>query len=316
MTVFQVKLNRSPRSIVVGDHTITIECVRPEEMRSDEEQEFIVSAENLGDSSAGSGDALPPEGGQGADAALRPNAATLAAGTSAAASASAPSTSTIAMPTSVASVITDPSLKVVTPLAQSNAVPVLSGATHEVLTAEEVGFGGVSEEELSDLKQLLQNAADEVIELQDQQRRSLNEMQEVAVELAAAAASWLVGVAVDRGQFAIDDLIRKAIHQMEADQPVRVRLNPADHELLTKLMRDSESQQMLEQISCFDDATLARGTVRVESGRRILVSDMNTRLEDIRRLWMEKLDDSQIERRGDGAASGTLRRFPERRETA
>ena len=40
------------------------------------------------------------------------------------------------------------------------------------------------------------------------------------------------------------------------------------------------------------------------------------RLEEIRRTWMEKLDDSQIERRGDGSASRTLRRFPERRETA
>jgi hypothetical protein len=51
-----------------------------------------------------------------------------------------------------------------------------------------------------------------------------------------AAASWLVGCCIDRKRlFAIDDLIAKSLHQLEIDQPVRVRLNPADHELLKKL---------------------------------------------------------------------------------
>lgn len=220
------------------------------------------------------------------------------------------------LPSSVASVITDPGDRVMTPLALSNAVPVLSGATHEVVTAAEVGLGGVSEEELTELRQMLANTAELVMELQDQHRQSLHEMQEVAVELAVAATSWLTGVAIDRGEFAVDDLIRKALQQMEIDQPVRVRLNPADHDLLKNLIRDPAGRRMLENVSCFDDPQLARGSCRVESGRRILLSDMESRLENIRRSWMEKLDDSQVERRGDGSTSRTLRRFPERRETA
>jgi flagellar biosynthesis/type III secretory pathway protein FliH len=195
-------------------------------------------------------------------------------------------------------------------------VPVLSGATHEVVTPEEVGLGGVSEEEIAELRQLLANAAEMVAELQDQHRRSLGEMQEVAAELASAAASWLVGYAIDRNMFAVDDLIRTSLQQLGADQPVRVRLNPADHELLKTLLRDPHSRDLLEQVSCADDATMHRGSCRVESGRRILLTDMNSRLEDIRRMWMEKLDDSQVERRGDGSAARTMRRFPDRRETA
>jgi flagellar biosynthesis/type III secretory pathway protein FliH len=97
---------------------------------------------------------------------------------------------------------------------------------------------------------------------------------------------------------------------------VRVRLNPADHDLLKNLIRDPAGRRMLENVSCFDDPELARGTCRVESGRRIVLSDMESRMENIRRSWMEKLDDSQVERRGDGSTSRTLRRFPERRETA
>jgi flagellar biosynthesis/type III secretory pathway protein FliH len=203
-----------------------------------------------------------------------------------------------------------------TPLALSNSVPLLSGATHEVVTAEELGLGGVSEDEVSALKQLLANAAELVVELQDQHRQSLGEMQEVAAELASAAASWLVGYAIDRNLFAVDDLIRKSLQQLGVDQPVCVRLNPLDHELLKTLMKDPHSRNLLDQMSCVEDSSMPRGSCRVESGRRILVSDMQSRLEDIRRLWMEKLDDSQVERRGDGSAARTLRRFPDRRETA
>jgi flagellar biosynthesis/type III secretory pathway protein FliH len=152
--------------------------------------------------------------------------------------------------------------------------------------------------------------------LQASHRQSLGEMQAVAVELATVAASWLVGAAIDREMFAVDDLIMKSLEHLDLNQSVKVRLNSADHELLQTLMKDPASQSQLKQVSFEKDTTIPRGSVRVEAGHRILVTDMTTRLEEIRRTWMEKLDDSQIERRGDGPASRTLRRFPERRETA
>ncbi len=304
MNSLQITLKRSPRSLVVGDQTITIEFARGDE------SDLKSHDSNQSDANNSSG--------------IRDSVSTPAP-VSSSPSVTAPEpqaevdkqeTATNHLPTSVASVLTDPTGRVMTPLAFSNAVPVLSGATHEVVTAEEVGLGGVSEEELTDLRQMLANTAELVTELQDQHRQSLHEMQEVAVELATAATSWLTGVAIDRGEFAVDDLIRKALHQMEIDQPVRVRLNPADHNLLKNLIRDPAGRRMLENVSCFDDPELARGSCRVESGRRIVLSDMESRLENIRRSWMEKLDDSQVERRGDGSTSRTLRRFPERRETA
>jgi hypothetical protein len=304
MNSLQITLKRSPRSLVVGDQTITIEFARDE--KSDLKENESNTAETSDSKEVWQSESTPEpaSSGESVIAAEPPVEVDLHEATSS------------HLPTSVASVITDPAGRVMTPLAFSNAVPVLSGATHEVVTAEEVGLGGVSEEELTELRQMLANTAELVMELQDQHRQSLHEMQEVAVELATAATSWLTGVAIDRGEFAVDDLIRKALHQMEIDQPVRVRLNPADHDLLKNLIRDPAGRRMLENVSCFDDPELARGTCRVESGRRIVLSDMESRLENIRRSWMEKLDDSQVERRGDGSTSRTLRRFPERRETA
>ncbi len=293
MTVLHVTLKRSPRSLLVGNPPIPVpsSCAVEVECEPDEQTGVAIAEPDTAVRNAVPvvANVRSADGGRHADSSL---------------------------PKSIASVTSDVGGRVMTPLALSNSVPLLSGATHEVVTAEELGLGGVSEDEVSALKQLLANAAELVVELQDQHRQSLGEMQEVAAELASAAASWLVGYAIDRNLFAVDDLIRKSLQQLGVDQPVCVRLNPLDHELLKTLMKDPHSRNLLDQMSCVEDSSMPRGSCRVESGRRILVSDMQSRLEDIRRLWMEKLDDSQVERRGDGSAARTLRRFPDRRETA
>ncbi len=309
MTTLNVTLKRSPRSLIVGDHTIAIEFARPE-------GEANTPADGVQTHSSSLKQVDSPSNARQTSSMTRSADAGRVSSGIPTATTPTGMTASPAMPKSTASITADPSGKVVTPLSQSNAVPILSGATHEVVTAADLGFGGVSEEELHDVKQLLANAAEMVLELQEQHRQSLSEMQEVAVELAAAAASWLVGFAIEHDMFAIDDLIRKSLHQLELDQPVRVRLNPADHELLRNLMKDPTSRDALKNVTCFDDSAIPRGNCRVESGRKILLTDMDSRLADIRRSWMEKLDDSQVERRGDGSAASALRRFPDRRETA
>ncbi len=273
MHTHHIQLKRSPRTVAVGNKTVTIEG----KARADYTSKPITSV---------------PAAAPVSQTATRPKSV------------------------SVASVIANPIDRSVTPLSRSTAVPVLSNVAHEVVTAAEIGLGGVDPDEIRRLQQLLADAAEAVQELQTQHQQSLGEMQEVAVELATAAASWLVGYAIDRDMFAVDELILKALEHLELNQSVKVRLHPADHTLLQTLLSDPVSRQQLDLVSCLQDESIPRGSVRVESGRRILLTDMHTRLEEIRRTWMEKLDDSQIERRGDGSASRTLRRFPERRETA
>lgn len=175
---------------------------------------------------------------------------------------------------------------------------------------------GVSAAELTGLTDLLATVAENLQELREQQRRAAAEMQQTTVELAVAAASWLTGVAISANMFAVDDLIRMALQQLQIDSPVVVHLHPQDHALLQQLLTDSPDAALLEQVSCVDDPGLARGSCRVACGRRTLISDMDSRLEEIRRLWMENLDAAQVERRGDGPHGRALRRFPDRRETA
>ncbi|MCA9063402.1 MAG: hypothetical protein KDA96_10095 [Planctomycetaceae bacterium] len=163
---------------------------------------------------------------------------------------------------------------------------------------------------------LLTDLAESVEEIRQQRRQTLEEMQQVAIELSMAATSWLVGAAIDADQFAVDDLIRTGMARLDLDDAVQVELNPADHDLLQRLLEESPDPGLVERITVIRDSALPRGSCRISSGRKSLVSDLESRLEAIHRSWLENMDDSQIERRRNGRDGRTLRRFPERRETA
>lgn len=169
-------------------------------------------------------------------------------------------------------------------------------------------------EEVVRLLEAVQTAVDD-LELRRQQ--SLGELQHVAVELAVAAASHLVFDAIEREQFAVDELVRQAITRMGLDEGITVSLHPDDLGMLQRKLADRPSPWSEGQVVLRGDPALARGGCRAESADgRILVSDVAARLSEIRRHWMEELDDAPIERRRTQAESGSLRRFPDRRETA
>jgi len=168
---------------------------------------------------------------------------------------------------------------------------------------------------LQSLTASLQTVVESVEQLSEQRRQSLEELQQVAVELSVAAARWLLGVAIEADMFAVDDLVRRAVERLDSDTGVTVRLHPDDLRLLQALQSESDDDTELPA-EVKSDATLSRGSCRVEAGRQTLLSDMDSRLEDIRRMWLESLDASQVERRRNGANASGLRRFPERRETA
>ncbi len=173
------------------------------------------------------------------------------------------------------------------------------------------------EEQLEYLRQLLNEVGVAVDDLQQQHRESLTEMQQATVELSVVAASWIVGAAIDADMFAVDDLVSAMIDRLHKEQPIRIFLNPEDANLLNHLRSSSDAEAFANSdVEFLPDAELARGIVRAESARSTLMTDMDDRLADIRRLWMENLNESQTERRADDPAGRRFRRFPERRHTA
>ena len=173
-----------------------------------------------------------------------------------------------------------------------------------------------TEAELAQLRQLLGHLEASLIDLQHQQRASLGELQQVAVELGVQTASWLTGAAIDRDVFAVDQLVSQALTILEMNRPTEIRLHPEDCRLLADLTEQEEYSLPEEEITVVPDRSIQRGVCRAESARRSLVSDWKNRLEDIHRQWLESLDDTQVERRADDPNSRGFRRFPERRETA
>jgi len=154
-----------------------------------------------------------------------------------------------------------------------------------------------------------------VEELELRRQQSLEELQTVAVELAVAAAANVVRQAIDENQFGVSELVAQTINRVVPTDVGNVRLHPEDVELL-KSHASAETFQAIENV-LKADATLQRGTVLVEEQTgRIAVTEVITRLEDIRKLWLGQIHESQIERRQTQTDAESLKRFPDRRETA
>jgi flagellar biosynthesis/type III secretory pathway protein FliH len=170
--------------------------------------------------------------------------------------------------------------------------------------------------QLEELRSLQGHLEATLSELQEQQRTSLQELQLAAVELATETTSWLVGTAIDRNLFAVDDLVANAVEALDMKGPIEIRLHPEDCRLLESLMEREDAAPLGDDVTVVPDSSLARGICRAESPKRSLLGDWKNRLEDIHRNWLESLNDTQVERRADDPHGRGFRRFPDRRETA
>lgn len=151
--------------------------------------------------------------------------------------------------------------------------------------------------------------------LHEQQRQRLQEMQEVAVELAVAIASRLIHENIDRGAFGVDAMIRQVVAQLESEHPVTVYLHPNDLALLHKRLGDAKLMTANHtEVRLAADATLKRGDCRAETGDVHLLSQLEDHLVEIRKGLLHNLPIAEVERR-NGSISG-LKRFPDRRQTA
>jgi len=168
-----------------------------------------------------------------------------------------------------------------------------------------------------DLRPLLESLISTMTEMEERRRQSLSELQHIAVELAVAVASQLVSHAIDREQFAVEELVTAMVQKTGLTQPVTVALHPADLKLLEKRLTTMPQSWNRERVTLLPDHGVARGGCRAElPDGQMLISEVTSRLSEIRRHWMEELDDAQIERRSVAGEGPPLRRFPDRRETA
>jgi flagellar biosynthesis/type III secretory pathway protein FliH len=91
---------------------------------------------------------------------------------------------------------------------------------------------------------------------------------------------------VTAGEFPIDAKVRDMLAQLGDDEPVAVRLNPADLQLLKQRLAGDPLLSDRADPRFVADDELARGACRVEGRESMLVSD---ELEDIREDLLRSL---------------------------
>lgn len=115
------------------------------------------------------------------------------------------------------------------------------------------------------------------------------ELQQTAIELALVAAECLASKSTERGQFDVEEMVRRAVESCEPDDAIVVLLNPQDLHLLNETAADAEGQTPRPMFKA--DARISRGECLVAAPSQRLTSTIADRLESIRRAWMESLDD-------------------------
>ena len=193
-------------------------------------------------------------------------------------------------------------------------VRIQSAAEQATESEQQEQQPGFTEEQI---QQMFSGLAMAISELENKQRQSINELQQVAIELAVTAASGLTGAIIECGQFRIDQLVAESLAQLQTTGPVTLHLHPQDLELFHELNnKHTETATDLSQVQLAGDPELKRGSCTATSGGVSLVSDLESRLASVRQVWMENLDDAQTERRTTGDAGWQPGRVPDRRETA
>jgi hypothetical protein len=173
------------------------------------------------------------------------------------------------------------------------------------------------EEDEAALQRLTESLLELLTEHEARRRQSLQELQHVAVELAIVAASQIVAQAIDAGVFAVESLVAEAVATLGRSERIVVALHPLDLALLHERIAGRAPDWPVDAVSFRPDPALGRGNCRADAEEGLaLISDVGARLSDMRRHWLEGIDESQVERRHDADSGRPLRRFPDRRETA
>lgn len=111
----------------------------------------------------------------------------------------------------------------------------------------------------------------------------LPELQQTTIELAHAIAAKLVLDRVHSDQFPIENLVREVVERLNTEQPIVVKLHPADF-AVWQLHVESHVSKMTrgDQVRVQPDAALSRGDCQASSGEVSIVYELRRQIEELR----------------------------------
>ena len=173
------------------------------------------------------------------------------------------------------------------------------------------------EEEWNALRQMMSGIGEAIQELELRRQNSLQELQQVAIELAIEIAAALVHDKVQRDEFPVEKQVEAIVNELGSQAAVTLKMHPDDLSLLNRRLDGREAPwNDKTDLTLVADASLARGECRAEAGDFGMMANLEQQLTEIRKQLLENMNDAQDERRQSQANDRGMRRFPDRRETA
>lgn len=165
--------------------------------------------------------------------------------------------------------------------------------------------------------QLLESISTTLADLEVRRRETLSELQQAVVELSVAIASQLTYRIIESGEFAVEKMVADAVSRLPAAEHVTLRLNPEDLALFHQRLKAIPATALdARSLQLSADPAVARGGCLAELPEQGILCDIELLLGDLHTELMEGLSDAQVERRRTQGSDRSLRRFPDRRETA
>lgn len=167
------------------------------------------------------------------------------------------------------------------------------------------------------LLQLLDGISQKLTELESRRRESLSVLQQAVVELSVAIASQLTYRIIESGEFAVEKMVEDAVSRLPAAEHVTLRLHSDDLALFQQRIKAIPAASLdARSLHLVADPAVARGGCLAELPDQGILCDIELLLGDLHTELMEGLSDAQVERRRAQGTDRSLRRFPDRRETA
>lgn len=170
----------------------------------------------------------------------------------------------------------------------------------------------LTRDDLESVLNVLDDLHNFISEHEARRRQSMNELQQLAIEIGFAVAEKLVRGKIERDEFPIEEMIREVVSRAEPNASLDLYLNPLDLELITEAQSLREDPNA-KSIQFRADPTLGRGSCRANCGTYDIVSQIELELAELRYHLLGNLDDAQTERRHADPADSELRQFPDRR---
>ncbi len=201
------------------------------------------------------------------------------------------------------------------PVRRAGPSPETLAALREAMAAE--AAERAASEERERVERVLGSLAEVARDLRAQQRSRLEEMQQVAVEIALAVAGSVVYERIEAGDYAVEELVRRAVQRLDSREAVTVHLHPDDLALLERRLGEGPRITLDgDDVRLAADASLARGDCRAETGDGSVLTHLEEHLAEIRKDLLRSLPEAEVERRKGVADERGLRRYPDRRHTA